>query len=402
MPKTAVFKVYGDIGVKDGFAEAFGITDNTVGAAELSQFLDENKDATDITVRINSRGGDVQEGYAMYDLLTTCGKKIKTIGEGKVYSIATIVFLAGSEREMMANADGLIHNPYIPQYTLADSYESGDLLKIAENLQQEEAKMLDFYVEKTGADKATLAEYMKEETKLSAEDMVKLGFATKVVEPIKAFAYVKPKNLVIMDSKEQEKFFDKVGTVVANAIAALGLSRLPAVAQTLTDKDGKQLKLEKESGEPAVGDAASPDGSYTMENGDTITVSGGKITEITNGEPAMEDKDAEIARLKAALEAAEAAKATAEQALADANAEKDTAVATAAAAETAKAEYEAKKTEAAQLVNDLTELKNQWQPAARGTGAAGGAGGTDPKEGGKFDEEQVRKTVKVLRGEKVE
>ena len=88
---------------------------------KVSDFLDDHKDADLITVRINSRGGDVQEGWAIHDLLVNSGKKIKTIGEGKVYSIATIVFLAGTEREMMKNADGLIHNPFIPLILLQTS-----------------------------------------------------------------------------------------------------------------------------------------------------------------------------------------------------------------------------------------------------------------------------------------
>jgi ATP-dependent protease ClpP protease subunit len=225
MSKAATLKIYGDIGEADAMMQMFGIEDSSVSAKMVSDFIEQNADADTFIVRINSRGGDVQEGWSIYDLLTTSGKTIKTIGEGKVYSIATIIFLAGAEREMFKNADGLIHNPFIPPYTLADKYESGDLVKIAQQLAQEEEKILDFYAEKTGTEKSKLAAYMKEETKLSAEDMVTLGFATKIVEPIKAFAYIKPKNILIMTPQEETKFFDKVSAAVSKTIAALGLSR---------------------------------------------------------------------------------------------------------------------------------------------------------------------------------
>jgi ATP-dependent protease ClpP protease subunit len=196
--ETAIFKLYGDIGesVPDSI---FGEGQECISAKDISDFLDQNKDVLSITIKINSRGGDVQEGWAINDLLMSSGKKIKTIGEGKIYSIATIVFLAGSEREILKNADGLIHNPFIPPYTLADQYESEDLLKIAEALKQEEAKILDYYVERTGTPADKLAEYMKEDTKLSAEDMLALGFATKIIEPVKAYAIYKPKNNFKMD-----------------------------------------------------------------------------------------------------------------------------------------------------------------------------------------------------------
>jgi ATP-dependent Clp protease protease subunit len=351
-------KIYGSIGENDSFAELFGVTDTNISARNVSDFLEENASASEIVVRINSNGGDVQEGWAIYDLLNNSGKRVRTIGEGKVYSIATIVFLAGTEREMMQNADGLIHNPYIPPYTLADAYESADLLKIAESLAQEEEKILDFYAEKTGTDKARLAEYMKNETKLSAEDMLTLGFATKVVQPVKACAYIKPKNK-FMTPEQEASFFEKLGKAIDNAVAKVaGFSRLPVTSQELTDKDGKTLKLEKESGAPAVGDAASPDGTYVMADGTTIVVADGKVTEVEAPAPEETELDkanAEIARLNDELAAA---KAATEAAAVD-KSEHEAAVAALAA----------ERTEVSTLLEELRALHNEWKPEARGTGA---------------------------------
>jgi ATP-dependent Clp protease protease subunit len=347
--ESAILKIYGDIG-ESGMLDIFDIADDTVSAKSVSEFLDQHKEASDITVKINSRGGDVQEGWAIYDLLTNSGKKIKTIGEGKVYSIATIVFLAGSEREMMKNADGLIHNPYIPPYTLADQYESGDLLKIAEGLQQEEAKILDFYVEKTGTAKDKLATYMKEDTKLSAEDMLSLGFATKIIEPVKAFAFIKPNNNY-MNENDVKTFGQKIDTILEKI---KGLSRITPADQTLKDKDGKELKLEKESGAPAIGDKASPDGSYVMADGKTIVIAGGVITEIK--EPIADKTELELANEKIAdLQKQLDAEKTK---VADAEKEKVNLV-------SAEAAFKAKETEAKALVTELQNLKNTWQPEGR-------------------------------------
>jgi ATP-dependent Clp protease protease subunit len=346
---AAVLKIYGDIG--ESLPESFmGEGSDTISAKIVSEFLDENKDATDITVRINSRGGDVQEGWAIYDLLTNSGKKIKTIGESKVYSIATIVFLAGTEREMMKNADGLIHNPFIPPYTLADKYESGDLVRLAESLKQEEEKILEFYAEKTGADKSRLAEYMKEDTKLSAEDMLSLGFATKVIEPVVAYAYIKRKNNFKMDEKA---FFEKLGSTLDSAIAKIGnFSRIKD--QTLKDKDGNEFKLEKESGAPAVGDKAAPDGTFTMTDGKTIVITGGVVTEVkepTAAKTELELANEKIAELEAKVALAETAKAEAETAKTE--------------AQVAKEEAEKVKVAAQSIVTELTNLKNSWVPTSR-------------------------------------
>ncbi len=347
--ESAILKIYGDIGESDMCQMMEGI--ESISSKTVSEFLDSHKEATDITVKINSRGGDVQEGWAIYDLLINSGKKIKTIGEGKIYSIATIVFLAGTEREIMKNADGLIHNPYIPPYTLADQYESGDLIKIAEGLQQEEAKILDFYAEKTGTAKDKLAAYMKEDTKLSAEDMLNLGFATKIIEPVKAFAFYKPKNNFIMDEKDVKTFGEKIDAVLAKI---QGLSRLPSKDQTMKDKDGKEFKLDKESGGPAVGDKASPDGTFVMADGKTIVIANGVITEIK--EPVAAKSELELANEKIAdlqkqLDAEKEKVNAAEK-------EKPDLVAV-------EASFKAKETEAKALITELQGLKNSWKPNTR-------------------------------------
>lgn len=324
----ATLKIYGDIG------------EEGISSGIISDFLEQNKLADRLTVKINSRGGDVQEGWTIHDLLVNSGKKIRTVGEGKVYSIATIIFLAGSEREIMKNADGLIHNPFIPEYTLADSYGSDDLIKIADNLIQEEEKILDFYAERTGADKAKLAEYMKEDTKLSAEDMLSLGFATKIIEPVRAYALYKPK-IDKMDEKDVKTFGEKLDAIIAKIA---GFSRLPVTDQTITDKDGKEMKLDKESGDPVVGDKASPDGVYVLASGKTITVAGGVVTDVTSEETELDKANAKIAELEAKIAQAETEKVN---------------------LATAEAAFKAQEAEAKALVGELTQLKNSWKPEGR-------------------------------------
>ncbi len=347
--EEAILKIYGDIGESSVFITELG--DENISAKKVSGFLEENKDATDIIVKINSRGGDVQEGWAIYDLLTNSGKKIKTIGEGKVYSIATIVFLAGSEREIMKNADGQIHNPYIPPYTLADSYESGDLLKIAEGLIQEEEKILNFYIEKTGSDKVKLAEYMKEDTKLSAEDMLNLGFATKIIEPIKAYAYIKPNNKFNMNENDVKTFGEKIDSILEKI---KGLSRLTSKDQILKDKDGKEFKLDKETGVPVIGDKATPDGTFVMADGKTIVIANGVVTEVK--ETVVAKTELDLANEKIAILEAKLAEDSVKVKIAE-TAKTE--------AEVIKVAFETEKIKAIALVTELSALKNSWKPESR-------------------------------------
>jgi ATP-dependent protease ClpP protease subunit len=327
----AVLKIYGDIG-EGGITSAF-----------VSDFLDQNKESTNLTVRINSRGGDVSEGWCIHDLLVNSGKHIKTVGESQVYSIATVIFMAGTEREMMANADGLIHNPYIPGDNLSGDYRSSDLLSLADHMVQEESKILEFYTKTTGSEKDKLAQLMSADTKLSAEDMLTLGFATKILEPIKAFAYIKP-NKYKMDEKEVKTWGEKLDLIIDKI---KGLSRLPAKDQTMTDKDGKEFKLDKETGGPALGDKASPDGTFSMTDGKIVVISGGEVTEIKEAEVAkseLEIANEKITELEAKVALAETAKTEASK---------------------AKEEAEAEKVKAVALVTELQALKNTWKPESR-------------------------------------
>lgn len=329
--ETAVLKVYGDIG-EGGITSAF-----------VSDFIDKNEKSSNITVRINSRGGDVSEGWAIHDLLVNSGKHIKTIGESQIYSIATVIFMAGTEREIMANADGLIHNPYIPGDNLSGDYRSNDLMTLADHMVQEESKILEFYVKGTGAPKDKLAEYMSADTRLSAEDMLSLGFATKILEPVKALAYFNYKS-IHMEEKEFKTFGEKLDIILDKI---KGFSRLTTKDQTLTDKDGKELKLEKEAGMPAVGDKATPDGTFVMASGQSITVADGVVTEVK--EKMMEKSELELANEK--ITELEAKVALAETEKVDATA--------------AKAELESETVKAVALVTELQSLKNSWKPSGR-------------------------------------
>ena len=72
----------------------------------------------DLEVRINSGGGDVFEGQAIYSLLeswkTTTGGRVIVYIDGIAASVASVIAMAGSEIHMSSNALMMIHNPWTP------------------------------------------------------------------------------------------------------------------------------------------------------------------------------------------------------------------------------------------------------------------------------------------------
>ena len=280
-----------------------------------------------IDMRINSPGGVVPEGWAIIDKLRATGKKIIATIEGDAASMAAIVLLAASERKAYKHARLLIHDAYFPEYTLAGAYRKEDLEKLATSLDEDNQRALDFMVERTGADRETLEALMKEDKFIDMEKAKELGFIHEILEP--ASASVKPrawKRTQTNSSTDMSKT-NPIASAFKAIAEALGFSvkmeDAPApVGYVLTAQDGTEITIDKPEGEdPAVGDAASPDGEFLMPDGTTIVVADGVITEIRDAEQEadpdpnttdeehqkeIEAKDAEIASLQARIAELEA------------------------------------------------------------------------------------------------
>ena len=276
-----------------------------------------------IDLRLHCEGGSVTEGWAIVDKLRASGKKITATVEGVCASMATVVLLAASERKAYPHASLLIHEPYIPEYTLADAYRAEDLQKMADSLNAETQKILDFYVERTGADRAELEALMKEDKFVDMERAKELGFISEILPAMSAKsrtpkAHDKWNNHQNSNNMAENK--TKVAELLAALGEALGLSQPKAVAYELTTESGDTITIDKPEGEdPAVGDTASPDGEHKMPDGTTIVVVDGVITEIR---PAEGNNDDELAQANARIAELEAelanAKAEAESAKAQA------------------------------------------------------------------------------------
>ena len=303
-----------------------GVSFNSID--EFIASIPEDDDTIDM--RINSPGGVISEGWAIIDKLRATGKKIIATIEGDAASMAAVLLLAASERRGHKHARLLIHEAYIPEYTLADSYHKEDLEKIAASLERDNQETLDFMVERTGADRETLAALMKEDKYIGMEEAKELGFIHEIIEPASAAAHSWQRRRTMQTNSSTDMDNKKTIAQAFKAMAeALGLSvkmeDAPApVGYVLTAQDGTEINIDKPEGEdPAVGDAATPDGEFLMPDGTTIVVADGVITEIrdadTEEEPETEDepdtteddaelaaKDAEIAALQARIQELEA------------------------------------------------------------------------------------------------
>lgn len=269
-----------------------------------------------IDMRLHCTGGDVIEGWAMVDKLRATGKEIHATIEGQCASMATVLLCAAPKENRRAypHAQILIHDPYIPEYTLADAYRAEDLEKIAADLRANTEKILDFYVERTGANREELAALMKDDKWIDTAEAQRLGFISEIIPPASAYAgkgaAAWPNNNQNKTSMKNEKTMQ---AAMKRLAALMGFNVTPAqiVAYELDTESGETITIDKPEGEaPAVGDNASPDGEHKMPDGTTIIIEDGIITEIRAAEgqggegpePVAEgedEKDARIAELEA-------------------------------------------------------------------------------------------------------
>lgn len=261
----------------------------------------------DIELLIKCRGGDCAEGWAMYDKLRATGKTITATIEGECASMATILLLAAprERRRAREHATLLIHNPYTAGAW--GELNADRLQELSDELREEQNRILDLYVERTGSDRDTLQEVMNEGKFFGVDKALELGFISEVVAPLSAKA--KANENINTKTTNKMNFIQKIKALITEAEA----ESAPVVGMELNTADGSTLTIEREEGEPQVGDAASPDGEWLMPDGSTIVVENGAITEIrpavqegAEAEPAEEPaEETEEAHAEAADEVSE-------------------------------------------------------------------------------------------------
>lgn len=268
------------------------------------------KDDDTINMRIFCNGGSVVEGWAIYDRLRQSGKKITCTIEGKAASMATIIMLAAPKesRKAYENAAFLLHNPWVPGWCLGDQLNAKDLKNQGEEMQMWQDKMVDAYVERCGCDREEIQDLMDKDIFISTSEALRLGLISSTVAPISASA--SKRNIEqFINSKQNPKAMEKKTEVKASLLdkilAKFGVKTLEEAEQALAEPqakvepkamelntaDGQTLTVEREEGDPQVGDKASPDGTFEMPDGKTIVVEDGVITDIQTADDTDTDTD---------------------------------------------------------------------------------------------------------------
>lgn len=198
---TTELYIYGSIRKKDWIDNWLGTGSEKTDAFSLKDAL-ALVDTPNLVVRINSYGGEVSEGLAIYSLLSDFKGNLKTIVDGFACSAASVIFMAGEVRVVPENGLLMIHNAW--------SYAEGDkntMLKMAEDLEKITQPSVNIYVNKTGLSEEKVKEMMDRESWITPQEAFELGFSTTMEKRDEAKQAIESNYLykLVMKVKDLEK-----------------------------------------------------------------------------------------------------------------------------------------------------------------------------------------------------
>lgn len=182
--------IYGDIVSEEWFA-------NEVTAPGFKQQLDELGNVSEIDVHINSSGGNVFEGHAIYNMLKMHKAKINIYIDALAASIASVIAMSGDTIFMHKNSFLMIHNSWI--MTVGNAKELRDTADLLDKT--DEASNQAYLDRALNISEEELKELLDAETWLTASEALEKGFIDEILEPNEIVASI---------SDERYKLFKSV------------------------------------------------------------------------------------------------------------------------------------------------------------------------------------------------
>lgn len=171
---------------------------------DLQKILNDNKNAAIVDVYINSPGGSVSEGIAIYNILKRTRAYVRVFIDGFACSIASVIAMAGNSISMPKGSMQMIHNAW----TIAMGNAS-ELRKVADDMDKINEVVVSAYMSKFNGTEEELRSLLDNETYLTADECLKYGLCTKVIDDNDN------------TEKEVEEGIDQNKTLLENKLAQL-------------------------------------------------------------------------------------------------------------------------------------------------------------------------------------
>lgn len=144
----------------------------------------EGQDTTqEITLYINSPGGEVISGLAVYDFISLMKSPVRTVCTGTAASMGAILFLAGKKREMLPHTRLMIHDPSFSGGSIGGK-KSHEIRHELEKLDEVRTALAEIIAEKTGKSIEEIYDVTSDDTFYSAKEAIEFGLATGIMKGV--------------------------------------------------------------------------------------------------------------------------------------------------------------------------------------------------------------------------
>lgn len=206
MEKYFQMKATNNVAQIDIFGEIVGEKwfDEETSAVSFRDALKGLGDVSTINLSINSGGGSVFDGIAIYNMLKSHKATVDVYVEGLAASIASVIAMAGDTITMRSGSMLMIHRPFTMLQGNAE-----EMRKAADTLEKMGDNIVNIYSDRTGIQAEKIQQIMSDETWLSAEEAVEQGWATKL-DKKEAVMNSVPKEILGRFSNVPKNFLEKL------------------------------------------------------------------------------------------------------------------------------------------------------------------------------------------------
>ena len=147
-------------------------------------YLETKDDDRPVTVVINSPGGEVRSGLAVYDVLRLMKAPVTTVCMGSASSMGSIIFLAGDKRIMMPHSELMIHDPSYGNLNV-DHMKPHEIQERVDSLKKTGDELIRIIAQRTGRSEEEIRNKTREDSFFAAQEALEFGLATAVAQTLK-------------------------------------------------------------------------------------------------------------------------------------------------------------------------------------------------------------------------
>ncbi len=143
-------------------------------------YLERTDSGKEIILYINTPGGDVMSGIAVYDYIRLMKSPVKTVCIGTAASMGAILFLAGETRQMLPHTRVMIHDPSYGRNDIGGR-KPHEIQRELDSLNRTRTVLAEIIAERTGKDIEEIYTLTADDSYFYAEEAVEFGLATEIM-----------------------------------------------------------------------------------------------------------------------------------------------------------------------------------------------------------------------------